>query len=68
MKARVNWLLEGERNMRYFHTSTRINRKRNKIVALKNNRGEWIHEQGQLQALIQEYFGNLYKIEKDYGM
>lgn len=40
-KSRANWLRFGDKNMRFFHTSTMIQRRRNKVEALKNELGEW---------------------------
>lgn len=41
MKSRSNWLQDGDRNTRFFHVSTLVNRRKNKIFALKNSVGEW---------------------------
>ena len=39
VKSRYNWLIQEDRNTRFFHTSTLIRKRRNKIVYLKNNQG-----------------------------
>ncbi|XP_025617102.1 uncharacterized protein [Arachis hypogaea] len=38
-KSRENWLIEGDRNTRYFHTRTTIRRRKNKILKLRNQNG-----------------------------
>lgn len=38
-KARTEWLDCGDRNIKYFHTLTRIKRKANKVEALVNEDG-----------------------------
>lgn len=39
LTSRTDWILEGERNTRFFHASTVINRRKNKISGLKNEGG-----------------------------
>ncbi|GKD65668.1 hypothetical protein Tco_1307776 [Tanacetum coccineum] len=41
-KSRMEALRDGDRNTNYFHTSTIIRRKFNRIEALKNDADEWI--------------------------
>lgn len=48
-KSKVKWLVKGEQNTKFFHTTVII-RKRNKvIVRLKNHLDDWIDDQNQLQ-------------------
>ena len=42
LKSRVGWVAEGDRNTKFFHTSTIVRRRANKIVRLRNSVGEWI--------------------------
>ena len=42
LKSRVGWVVEGDRNTKFFHTSTIIRRRFNKILRLKNFVREWI--------------------------
>ncbi|KAF7811782.1 reverse transcriptase [Senna tora] len=59
-KSREQWIIHGDRNTRFFHTSTMIRRKRNRIEALKNNQGEWVFEDETLKNMAVEYFTSLY--------
>nr|XP_023896924.1 uncharacterized protein LOC112008814 [Quercus suber] len=45
LKSRVNWLVNGERNTSFFHVTTLVRRKRNRINAIKNTVGEWVFEE-----------------------
>lgn len=36
-KSKYNWLIQGERNTTFFHTSTLVRRKRNRITCIKDN-------------------------------
>ena len=39
LKSRVNWSIQGDRNTSFFHMSTLVRRKRNKITAIKT---QWV--------------------------
>lgn len=62
-KARVNWLLDWVRNTRFFHTTTIEKRRRNKILALKNDSGDWVFEHDRLMEMISDHFNQLYSTE-----
>ncbi|KAL8141547.1 LOW QUALITY PROTEIN: hypothetical protein V2J09_014579 [Rumex salicifolius] len=53
-KSRANLLIDGDRNTRFFHVSTLIRRKSNKIPALKNPGGEWVDSAADLQGMALE--------------
>lgn len=36
-KSKYNWLIQGERNTTFFHTSTLVRRKRNRIACIKDS-------------------------------
>ena len=36
------WIVLGDRNTKYYHTSTIVRRKRNKIEMLKDEDGRWV--------------------------
>lgn len=39
MKARILWLVEGDRNTSFYHTSTFMRQKRNRILCMKDRMG-----------------------------
>lgn len=43
--SRVNWLQAGDRNTSFFHASTIRRRKRNKVVKVRNEAGEWVEKE-----------------------
>lgn len=53
----------GDRNARFFHTSTSIHRQRNTIRGLKNEDGVWIWDLKDLEKLAIQYFTNLFSEE-----
>lgn len=66
-KSRVNWLCLGDKNTRLFDTATLIRRCHNKILILKNEKGEWIDDQQQLKELAITFFSNLFRSKPRLG-
>ncbi|KAF7839972.1 RNA-directed DNA polymerase [Senna tora] len=60
-KSRHQWVVQGDRNTRFFHISTLVRRKRNKIEGLKTTDGEWVFEDKTLQGMAVDYFSSLYR-------
>ncbi|XP_072066642.1 uncharacterized protein [Arachis hypogaea] len=60
-KSRENWIVERDRNTKYFHIKTIIRRRRNKILKLRQKNGDWIEEQGYLRDHICNYYKSLFK-------
>jgi len=48
-KSRERWIVLGDRNTTYFHTSTVIRRRRNRIEMLKNNEDQWVSDSRELE-------------------
>lgn len=61
-KSREKWVVTGDRNTKFFHTSTIIRRRRNRIEMLKNDEDVWISEATQLEKLAVEYYSRLYSL------
>ncbi|GKU99357.1 hypothetical protein SLEP1_g12219 [Rubroshorea leprosula] len=51
MKSRINWILDGDRNSRFFHVTTLKHRSHNKILGLKDAVGVWTYEPLDLHHL-----------------
>ncbi|XP_021718083.1 uncharacterized protein LOC110685852 [Chenopodium quinoa] len=66
-KARVDWLADGDRNTTFFHLSTVVKRWRNKIVAVKDENNQWIHDKEEVKNLIVNYFRNLFTDDGVHG-
>ncbi|KAL5772200.1 hypothetical protein ACOSQ2_012124 [Xanthoceras sorbifolium] len=70
-KSRINWLKNGDRNTKFFHLSTMIRRRRNKIEGLKDINGDWVEDKDGLKLLACNYFKTLFSrkiIDDDYSM
>ena len=51
---------DGDRNTTYYHTSTIIRRKRNRIEFLKNSDDTWCSDPNQMRSLIVNHFKSLF--------
>ncbi|XP_050222138.1 uncharacterized protein LOC126672232 [Mercurialis annua] len=59
-KSRSEWILDGDRNTKFYHQKVKQRRRRNKIVALKDEEGNIITDQEALKELALNFFSNLF--------
>lgn len=52
LKSRVNWMIQRDRNIVFYHVSTLVRRERNQILAIKNIVRDWIYEENGVKELI----------------
>ena len=62
-KSREKWIELGDRNTTYFHTSTIIRRRRNRIEMLKNGDEILVTDSQELETMAVEYYKTLYSME-----
>ncbi|GKV43678.1 hypothetical protein SLEP1_g50939 [Rubroshorea leprosula] len=60
MKSKTNWMVDGDRNSKFFHLSTICHRSHNRIHCLRVSTDEWINDQGAITNLIKDHFKNLF--------
>ncbi|XP_074278178.1 uncharacterized protein LOC141601774 [Silene latifolia] len=63
-RARINWLLDGDRNTSFFQKSVTLRRSFNRIISLFNEVGQTITNQDDLVSHITCFFTKLYSSEK----
>ena len=61
MKARILWLVEGDRNSAFYHTSTLVRRRRNRILCMKDKVGNWLSGDKEIADYIRKGFMELFK-------
>lgn len=66
-KSRNDWLKHGDSNTKFFHTSTLIRRRRNRIEALQNDRGEWIEDKVKLRDHAISFYKELFTSDPESG-
>lgn len=62
-KSREKFIALGDRNTKFFHTSTIIRRRKNRIEMLRADDGRWVSDKQQLEALAVSYYKRLYSME-----
>ncbi|XP_052114078.1 uncharacterized protein LOC127745428 [Arachis duranensis] len=62
-KSREKWIVEGDKNTKFYHTKTIIRRGKNKILKLKDSNGRWIKEEEDLRNHVINHFKDFYQEE-----
>ena len=55
-KSRIRWLKEGERNTKFFHSSTVQRRMQNHINHITNQQGEQVEQHEDIEQVLLEHF------------
>ncbi|XP_057746261.1 uncharacterized protein LOC130965520 [Arachis stenosperma] len=59
-KSKETWMVEGDRNTKYYHNKAIIRRRRNKIFKLRDSGGSWIDNLDNLKGHVCAYFKHLF--------
>lgn len=59
-KARSDWIIQGDRNTRYFQTVVKQKRARSRILHPKTANGNKIEELEEIESTLVEHFKNQY--------
>ena len=62
-KSWREWIVYRDRNKAFFHQNAIDRRRRNRIDMIKNDVGQWIHDEADIKAHVVYYFFNLYMKE-----
>ncbi|KAL8137127.1 hypothetical protein V2J09_003128 [Rumex salicifolius] len=62
-KSREKWIALGDRNTAFFHTSTVIRRRRNRIEMLRDDDGSWVSDASALESMVTQYYQRLYSMD-----
>ncbi|KAL0014064.1 hypothetical protein SO802_001133 [Lithocarpus litseifolius] len=55
------WMNWGDQKTKFFHATASQRRKRNSIVGLLDSEGRWQADQRNIEGIILEYFGSIFK-------
>lgn len=59
-RAKMFWLQNGDQNTRFFHRFASARRKSNGFQRIKNEDGDWIESDEDVQGVVTNYFSNLF--------
>jgi len=62
-KARIDQIRDGDRNTKYFHMSTVIQRRFNRIDVLKDSEERWCTNSNEVKRLVVDHFKTLFSEE-----
>lgn len=62
-RSRINWLKEGDRNTRFFHSKGVWRAKKNKISALRDASGTVHHLTNVMEQMATDYFKTLFSAD-----
>ncbi|KAL8152024.1 hypothetical protein V2J09_021832 [Rumex salicifolius] len=62
-KSREKWIALGDRNTSFFHTSTIIRRRKNRVEMLRGDDGRWEKDWGKLEEMAIRYYSCLYSMD-----
>lgn len=60
MKSRMSWVIDGDRNTAFFHMSTLVRRRRNRITCMKDRIGNWLNGDFAIANFIRLGFIDLF--------
>jgi hypothetical protein len=59
-RAKIHWLQDGDSNTKFFHAMASAKKKRNMIMKLQAENGEWVEKQEELCSVAKNYFDTLF--------
>lgn len=62
-KSKEAWAKFGDRNTKFFHTTTLIRRQRNKVTGLLKEDGSWTRDSTKMKGITLSYFKHLFAQE-----
>ena len=68
LKSRITWLVEGDRNRGFYHTTALVRRRRNRISCIKDRVGNWINDEQEVADYIRHCFAELYTSSHNHSL
>ena len=59
-RSKFYWLKEGDSNTRFFHATASARKKKNEIVVLTTDKGDYVQTDEDIQRVADDYFHDLY--------
>lgn len=64
-KSRSKWLNDRDRNTKFYHLKTKVNRSRHRVTMLMNEQNQWVEGKHECGTLINAFFQDLFHEEDD---
>lgn len=59
-RSRADWLREGDKNTKFFHSKASDRGRKNMIWGVENNQGQWTVKQDEVEREFRNYFQSLF--------
>lgn len=59
-RSKVQWLAEGDRNTRFFHSQATRRAKRNAILGLRDQNGVWCENPQEMGSIINQFYAVIF--------
>jgi hypothetical protein len=59
-RSRAKWLTDGDRNTKYYHLKTVSRRRKNNILMIKNEDGQWEDDPNTIHAMVNDFYHKLF--------
>ena len=63
-RSRADWLREGDKNTKFFHSKASARKVKNKVSGLEDGNGNWIENVEVVEKMFCEYFTNIFTSTK----
>ena len=63
-RSRVEWLREGDKNTKFFHSKASSKKKKNIIWGVMNRQNKWVVDEEEVEKQFCEYFAELFTSTK----
>lgn len=64
-RSKQMWLINGDRNTKYFHILARTRKARNHVDRIRGQNGVWIESYDEIEKAAGVFFENIYKLESE---
>ncbi|KAL5539767.1 hypothetical protein UlMin_045145 [Ulmus minor] len=59
-RARTDWLIAGDRNTKFFHSQASGRHRKNEIIGILNDSGNWVTDGKNIEIAVCHFFSNLF--------
>lgn len=66
-RSKIRWLAHGDRNTKFFHKTTLSRRRRNKIIQLRRDNGDWVEGDRAIKTELHSFYSNLFSSDRQQG-